>query len=233
MRIALDRVTVHHVGNEREPVLVIDAATGAADALVDHAATRATFAPAASVGSHYPGLLGTAPTAYIDGLVRDVLPLLSRHFGGQPLRPVRARGNFSLVTTDPGDLSVEQRAPHVDAADRLQFAAVHYLCAGDQGGTGFFRHNATGFETIDPDRLPAYDAARRVEEGRSGNGYPGQGDDPAFAPIAQCRAVRDRIVLYRAALLHSGLIARVPDHADDPRRGRLTGNLFLQCAVAA
>lgn len=232
MQIASDRSSVHPVGHEREPVVVIDAATGIAADLVDYAATRSAFAPATAVGSHYPGLLGPAPTAYVDALVRDLLPVIVARFGTPSLRPVRARGNFSLVTTDPAALSADQRAPHVDAADRLQFAAVHYLCDAGQGGTGFFRHCATGFETIDAARLPAYTAARDAEAAAQA-GYPGQGDDPAFTPIGNCRAVRDRIVLYRAALLHSGLIAGVPDHADDPRRGRLTGNLFLQCAVAA
>lgn len=235
MRIAMDRVSVRHIGEEGEPVVVIDSATGIADDLVDYAATRSRFLPAADVGSHYPGLLGPTPTVYVDALVRNLLPVIGARFGTGALRPVRARGNFSLVTTEPSALSPEQRVPHVDAADRLQFAAVHYLCGEGQDGTGFFRHLATGFETIDAVRLPAYIAARdaeaEVEDGR--NGYPGQDDDPAFTAIASCRAVRDRIVLYRAALLHSGLIARRPAFAADPRRGRLTGNLFVQCAVAA
>ncbi len=233
MRIAMERVRVHHVGDEGEPVVVIDAATGIADDLVDYAATRSRFAPAADVGSQYPGLLGPTPTAYVDTLVRDLLPVIAARFGTGALRPVRARGNFSLVTTDPAELSPDQCVPHVDAADRLQFAAVHYLCGEGQGGTGFFRHRATGFETIDAARLPAYSAARDREPADARGGYPGQGDDPAFAAIATCRAVHDRIVLYRAALLHSGLIAQLPDEAADPRRGRLTGNLFVQCAVAA
>jgi hypothetical protein len=42
----------------------------------------------------------------------------------------------------------------------------------------------------------------------------------------------DRLVVYRSSLFHSGLIRAVPKHAEDPRRGRLTGNLFLQCEVA-
>ncbi len=229
MTIAAVRMQVHHVGDEREPVVVIDAATGHAAALVEHAATRSAFAPAAHVGSGYPGLLGPAPTGYVDGLVRRMLPLIAAHFGTGVVRPVRARGNFSLVTTDPAALDVDQCAPHVDAADRMQFACVHYLCGPDHGGTAFFRHRATGYETIDPARLPAYAAAREGDP--VAWGYPGE--DAAFAVTATCRAVPDRIVLYRAALLHSGAIAAPPPHAADPRRGRLTGNLFVQCAGVA
>jgi hypothetical protein len=43
----------------------------------------------------------------------------------------------------------------------------------------------------------------------------------------------DRLVLYRANLLHSGRITHLSARAADPRMGRLTGNLFLQCKVAA
>jgi hypothetical protein len=228
-------ITVHHVGAEGEPVLVIDRATGEGAALVDYAATRTRFAPAASVNSLYPGVLAPAPTGYLDGMVRLLLGLIERHFGTGPLRPARARGNFSLVTMAPAVLDPLQRVPHVDTADRLQFATVHFLCGREHGGTGFFRHRATGFETIDAGRASLYrqtlDAELAHEDGRMH--YPGDPNDPLFERIGTCDAAFDRLILYRAALLHSGLIAAVPALADDPRHGRLTGNLFLQCAPAA
>jgi len=233
MTIEARHIAVHHPGDEREPVVVVDHATGMMADLVEHAATRSAFAPADRVGSGYPGLLGSAPTRYVDALVQIALPLIAAHFGTGPVRPVRARGNFSLVTADPAALAPDQRVPHVDTADRWQFACVHYLCGEAHGGTGFFRHRATGFETIDPARLPAFDAARTAEAERDAarQGYfPADGDE-AFAAIAACRARPDRIVLYRAALLHSGLVTVPPPHSADPRRGRLTGNLFLQCVA--
>jgi hypothetical protein len=142
-----------------EPVLVIDTVTGQAEHLIA-AASRSPFEPASAVGSGYPGLLGPAPHAYVDALVRFVLPLLQQHWPIGPIRPKRARGNFSLVTTPPEALSVEQRIPHVDAADPLQFAAVHYLCDAEHGGTGFFRHRSTGFATLDPARVEIFNRAR-------------------------------------------------------------------------
>lgn len=226
-----DRPThVLRVGGEGEPVVVVDAASGVRDALVE-AAARSPFEPAAGAGSGYPGLLGPAPTAYVRAMVDYALPLIQRHFGTGAVAPVRARGNFSLVATPPDRLLPEQRAPHADAADHMQFAVVHYLSPNNRDGTGFFRHEATGFETVGPDRLAAYNAARAregVPPPAAGPGYPTDAGG-AFREIGRVDAAPDRLVLYRAALLHSGLVSAVPTRAHDPRRGRLTGNLFLQC----
>ncbi len=225
-------ITVRHVGREREPVVVIDRATGQRDALVDFAATRSRFAPATEVGSAYPGLLGAAPTAYVDAMVRMVLPLIAAHFTGAPVQPTRARGNFSLVTLPPEALTPDQRVPHVDSADRLQFATVHFLSSDNGDGTRFFRHRATGFETIDAERLPAYRAALDAEIADVPAAY-AEGDHGPFEAIDAVDAAPDRLILYRAALLHSGAITALPAQAADPRRGRLTGNLFLQCRTLA
>ncbi|WP_198353736.1 DUF6445 family protein [Sphingomonas sp. MA1305] len=225
------QIAVMAVGEEREPVVVVDRATGWLDRLRD-AAASAAFAAADTIGSHYPGLLAPAPVAYLDGLVRFALPLIAAHFGTGAVMPARARGNFSLVTLPGEALSAEQRVPHVDAADRMQFAAVHYL-SDSPDGTGFFRHRATGYETIDPDRLPAYRAALDAElAALPAGGYMDE-DDARFVRTAAVAAKPDRLILYRAALLHSGLISRLPRDAADPRAGRLTGNLFLQCRTAA
>jgi len=211
--------------------VVIDRATGQMDALIAFAATQ-TFRPATEVGSGYPGLLGPAPTAYVDAMVRMVLPLIAEYFTGHPVAPARARGNFSLVTLPPEALSPDQRVPHVDSADRLQFATVHFLSRTHRDGTRFFRHRATGFETIDAERLPAYRAALDAEIGAVPAAY-ADGRDGPFEAIGEVEAAPDRLLLYRAALLHSGAISRIGAEAADPRRGRLTGNLFLQCRAAA
>jgi hypothetical protein len=224
-------IEILHVGEEREPVVVIDGASGDPAALIESAA-RVPFTAAARAGSGYPGLLGPAPVAYLDAMVRFVLPLIAAHFGTGPVVPARARGNFSLVTTPAEALSADQCVPHVDTADRLQFATVHFL-SDNADGTGFFRHRATGFETIDAGRLPAYRAA--LDRELAAPPAPGYriDSDARFERIGAVAARHDRLVLYRAALLHSGLISHLPDAAADPRRGRLTGNLFLQCRSGA
>lgn len=226
------RIEMRYVGNEGEPVVIVDAASGDPTGLID-VADRTGFAPAATVGSGYPGLLGPAPIPYLNGMVGFVLPLIARYFGTGAVMPARARGNFSLVTTPADQLTEDQRMPHVDTEDRLQFATVHFLSPDNGDGTGFFRHRATGFETIDAARVPTYRHALDAElPGQAGNGYR-TGSDALFDLIGAVEARLDRLVLYRASLLHSGLISRVGPDAADPRRGRLTGNLFLQCRTPA
>lgn len=225
------RITLRHVGQEQEPVVIVDDATGLLEPLRAVAA-GAAFQPAATVDSHYPGLLAPAPVAYLDGLVRFALSQIAAHFGTGPVVPARARGNFSLMTTPPADLSPDQRVPHVDAADRMQFAGVHYL-SDQPAGTGFFRHRATGYETIDADRLAVYRRHLDAELAALGPGGYVTGDHTHFTIIDAVEARPDRLILYRAALLHSGLIDAVPPHAEDPLQGRLTGNLFLQCRTTA
>ena len=38
----------------------------------------------------------------------------------------------------------------------------------------------------------------------------------------------DRLVIYRGALLHSGIIPNGMKFSADPRQGRLTANLFIR-----
>lgn len=224
-------VSLRHVGREREPVVVIDRATGQRDALVEFAATRSRFEPATKVGSFYPGLLGPAPTAYVEAMVRMVLPLIATHFTGVPVQPARARGNFSLVTLPPEALTPDQRVPHVDSADRLQFATVHFLSSANGDGTRFFRHRATGFETLDAARSPTY-VERLNAELRAGGAPDGYiaGSTPLFEQTAAVEARYNRAVVYRSALLHSGTIATGRELSDDPLRGRLTVTAFLMLA---
>jgi hypothetical protein len=212
-----------------ERVLVIDDATRQAEHLIA-AAARAPFEPAGDVGSGYPGLLGPVPRAYADALVAFVMPLLPRHFDTGPIRPARVRCNLSLATTPPDALNDLQTIPHADSANPLHFAAVHYLCDDHHGGTGFFRHRATGHAVLTPEHVDPFNAAVGKELARSSAKpcYPDE-THPHFALIGHCRARMDRLVIYRSSLFHSALIPRLPDDPADPRKRRLTGNLFLQC----
>ena len=53
-----------------------------------------------------------------------------------------------------------------------------------------------------------------------------QGSDAHYEQIGQIEGVADRLVLYRGALLHSGIITPRATLGADPRTGRLTANLF-------
>ncbi|WP_082516112.1 DUF6445 family protein [Sphingomonas sp. Leaf412] len=221
------RATTRIVGRDREPVVTIDGLSRDPAALVDEAAVAA-FAPAHGPAGGYPGLRAPAPLDYVGDVVRALTPAIVAAFAlPTGARPRHAECSFSLVTLPPHDLVPAQRAPHVDTTDAHQFALLHYLCDARFGGTAFFRHRATGFEAITPDRLAAYDAARAAEP--AGQGY-ATCDHAAFETIGAVDAAFDRLVVYRSRLLHSGVIPDPGALDADPRTGRLTANIFLTLA---
>lgn len=214
-----------HIGAEREPLLRIDDLLRDPQALIDYAASETAFAPAYGPEGGYPGIRAPAPLDYVEAVARAVDPLLRDAFGlGAEVRLGCAECNFSLVTLLPDALVPAQRVPHVDTTNPLQFAFLHYLCGPEQGGTGFYRHRATGYETLTPERLPHYEAIRAEEA--AGQGYIA-GDTVHFAQTDAVEAARNRLVVYRSRILHSGRIAEGATLSSDPRKGRLTANIFV------
>src|SRR5690606_25695051 len=117
-----------------------------------------------------------------------------------------------------------QRIPHFDSLEREGLATVHYLFRGNLGGTAFYRHRKTGFESIDASRRDAY--FRSLESENDGPNMPGpgyiNGDTPLYEQIAKQEGVFNRMLVYPRNILHSGCIDRnfVPD--PNPRTGRLS-----------
>jgi Family of unknown function (DUF6445) len=107
---------------------------------------------------------------------------------------------------------------------------LHYLCQPGDGGTAFYRHRTTGFETISASRLPDYSEFLEAEIARCGApqaDYP-RGDTPLFEQTYRVTAAFNRLVIYRGWTLHSGQIPDGHPLPADPRTGRLTINTFLQ-----
>ena len=138
-------------------------------------------------------------------------------------------GFFALATTPVREAQPIQKIPHHDSPDPERLAMVHYLCRGDHGGTGFFRHKATGFESVGPDRHAAYvDIAHAQLAARGVGAAAYAGADMAdYELIGQADCVFNRLILYRNHVLHSALLG--PEAAGaDPGRGRLTANGFIE-----
>jgi len=217
-----DHVTQCRIGDEEQPVVVVDGFAPDAAALRD-AALAACFGPA---GEHYPGVRAPLPAGYMDACLPRIAQAMGRSFGRlRRLRVIDA--SFSIVATAPGALQPRQRLPHVDAYGAERIALVHYL-GPEPHGTAFYRHRATGYETVDATRAPAYFAA--VDRELCGEAPPSgyiAGDTAAFACTARFDARFDRALLYRSYALHSGAIPPDADLSADPARGRLTVTAFL------
>lgn len=216
---------VHHFGREREPVVQIDGFSGRAAELLS-AGRSARYGPG---GASYPGIRSWADPAYLD-LRRDLMfAVMSRVFGFR--QGIRCDAStFSLVTLPESELAPLQRIPHYDHAGGEIVAVMHYLLGPESGGTAFYRHRRTGFETITPGREAAYNAGLAEDEREFGMPPPAyhHGDTDRYELIGEIAAAPDRLIMYRGRLLHSGVI---PDPAlldSDPARGRLTINMFLE-----
>ena len=224
------RVTVHCIGQESEPVAVIE------HFAPDPAALRAAAIAARfdGAGQHYPGIRAAVPSSYLAEVRALLGPVFREVFGvSEAVSVLDVR--FSIVTTPPAALSLEQRLPHVDALDTGQLALVHYLGCGDESadgegdGTAFYRHRSTGFETIDQGRSARYFAALNADLRRHGMPPPAylHGDTPVFERIGHFAGRYNRALVYRGRLLHCGAIS--PDAAlpADAATGRVTVTGFF------
>lgn len=217
-------ITVHRIGREGEPVVVIDGFHPDPEQLRS-AAAGASFGGA---GEHYPGIRAPVPTDYLPA-IRPALGAVFREVFGVAEAVSILDVRFAIVTALAADLTVEQRLPHVDALEPGRLALVHFLASEDQGGTAFYRHRATGFETIDEARSTAYFEALNGDLRMLGPPPPGylSGDTAMFERIACFAGTPNRALVYRGRLLHCGDIAPDQPLWSDPTKGRLTVTGFF------
>jgi len=215
-------IAARRIGAERQPIAIVDNFHPDPDAL-RAAALVARFEPGRN---HYPGVRAALPSSYFAQVRPALLPVLREVFG-QPRGVELLDASFSIVTTPPDQLTAQQRLPHVDAVQPRRIALVHYLTPEGGDGTAFFRHRATGFETIDAVRSTPYLAALNAElSTEPAAAYP-YGETTLFDRIAHIEAQYNRAVIYRSAQLHSGAIAPDAPLDADPAKGRLTATAFL------
>ena len=226
MRNSGPAIATRLIGREGRKLISVDDFAPDPDAL-RAAAAAAVFEPGRH---HYPGIRAPLPPAYL----ADQLPVVAAALGeawGRAVRVDVIDASFSIVTVRPAALTVRQRLPHADAFEGGRVALIHYLSRG-AGGTAFFRHRATGFESIDEHRAPIYQSQLEAEL-RHGGPPPARyvgADDLLFERHTLAEARYNRAYLYPSALLHSGAIPRAAALSSDPAAGRLTVTAFLSVA---
>ncbi|MEH3039142.1 MAG: DUF6445 family protein [Sphingomonas paucimobilis] len=219
-------IVARRIGAERQPIAIVDHFHPDPRGLRNFA-VAAGFEPAQR---QYPGVRAELPDDYFRA-VRPALSQVLTHVFGHRGGVALLDASFSIVTVPPERLSILQRLPHFDAVEQDRIALVHYLGTDDSGGTAFYRHRATGFETIDATRAPAYlDAVTsEVRQTPPPPAYIGE-STAAFEQMSAVDARCNRAVIYRSTLLHSGLIPPGVLPSADPGRGRLTVTAFLSLA---
>lgn len=215
---------VERIGNEGQPVAIIDNFAPDPDRL----RRDAHGLDYREINANYPGVRAAVPQTYFDGLAPVITAVITNVFDhGQ--RADFSAAYYSIATTPPAMLTLQQRIPHIDGLEPNQLAIVHFLCHDDQGGTAFYRHRSTGFETVTADRHPAYIAALGAEFARAGEPEPAyiDGDTPLFKRIATMEPRYNRAIIYRSSLLHCAMLDNARGYSTDIDRGRLTVASFV------
>lgn len=212
-----------------ESVVFIDDFLQDPQALVE-AACHSVFEPAAPRAKRkgYPGRRATAPAAYTQALTELLDPLIKVNFRVPEHLGIKVGlSAFSLTTTRPEDLGPLQRTPHFDASTPHCMAALLYLCDKTHGGTGFYRHHATGWQRITAENRERYldvyhdEVNRHVAPARYFDRSDGQ-----FTFLGMVPARFNRLVVYPGSLLHTACVDPGRSLSSDPRQGRLTVNTF-------
>lgn len=216
------------IGAEQTPVILIDNAINNIQDLIDFACKNNQFSTGQRTA--YPGIRCALPEQFSAVVIEKLLPVIRHTYNlSATAIPKQYYGLYSLVTTAEQDLKVLQRVPHCDSRDASYFAIMCYLNAAPHGGTGFYRHNPTGYERITNERFSHYVAM--AESFMAQHGLPSanyyRANDGHFSLVGNVDYQPNRLMVYPGNLLHSGLIDPVMDISSDPRSGRLTANIFV------
>lgn len=216
---------VFRMGPEAEPLVIVENLFANVQSLVDWAARDDGWGPA---GAAYPGIRRPTPDDYLQNVFHALRRILGQIFEFGEEQRFRLDSSFAMVTHVPEELRHNQRVPHVDRTGPLDLAMVHYLCDGSFGGTNFFAHRSTGWQRITAEREQAYNKQLNSEMNEQilPNGFPAP-DHPLYDHLATVEAAFNRLVVYRAGILHSPAIERFSRYSADPRKGRLTVTSFL------
>ncbi len=222
--VTLPQIQIARFGEEGQLVVVID------DFVPDIAAIRAEARASVfrALRGHYPGIRAAVPETTVKQFLAPIEALIVETFG-LSAAPALIESFYSIVTTPPEHLTPIQRLPHFDGLEAERIAMVHFLSEDDQGGTAFYRHRSTGFETITASRHRAYDAALHRDVATHGLPPPAYiaGDTAIFAQIGRVPARPNRVLIYRSHLLHCSDLTDAASLSPDPHLGRLTVNTFL------
>lgn len=221
---------LRRIGKESSPVVVIDEFSGRLDEILTLAEAMAPY-PSIK-GNYYPGLRRIIEPAdeandYVERTCKDAGQFIAGAFDVDGFNLLEA--SFSMVTTEPSQLSSPQRAPHFDSPDPKYYALLHYLRVPDATGTAFYRQRSTGIERVTEANIERFitTAEREAALLAPDSGYI-SGSDQFFEQISAVEAVPDRLLIYQGSLLHSGIIPPTMSFSADPRSGRLTANLFVR-----
>lgn len=223
------KISKQYFGKEQAPILVIDNFVAESEALL----TAAKESKFIQNSPFYPGPRAETPDSYQELILNTFTEQLVDFFELPTSNFTFSACHFSIIATPPNQLKLLQRIPHFDSLDQHGLAAVHYLFKEDLGGTSFYRHKVTGFESINEERKIEYFRSLESENDgpnlpKSADGYI-NGDTALFERISEQPAKFNRIIIYRRNSLHSGSIPKHYLSNGTSPTPRLTISSFIDC----
>jgi hypothetical protein len=176
----------------------------------------------------YPGIRAEAPANYSYTITDFLEPLIKSHFGvPEQLALRKSICAFSLTSMAAEELGPLQRTPHFDASTPHHMAVLLYLCNERHGGTGFYRHKATGIQQITENNREHYLDVYYEEINAK---HPAQryfdDSNEHFEFLGMIPAKYNRLVVYPGSLLHTACINPAISINTNAMTGRLTLNTF-------
>lgn len=183
----------------------------------------------AKITPQYPGVRAPLENGIAESWLSELGPMLAEHFDPEVKRWAM-QAWYSIVTTPAEQLLPLQCFPHVDGTDPRQLAMMLYLHETDHGGTGFFRHLSTGYESLNDKTFPDYRDALQADVQKTGLPAPAYPTDgaPHFERVFASEGAFNQAIFYRGNILHSGVIEPGAELSSDPMKGRLTINAFFR-----
>lgn len=217
------------IGQEKTPVIIIDDYALCLKQTINYAIEHSKFE--ADKDTYYPGIRSPLPRDYVIACLKPLMQGLYKIYSiPENLQPNPKDNCFSLITTEPENLSLLQTLPHFDTYNPYFFAVLHYLDKGAHGGTGIFRHIPTHYERISEERSGHYLSAAEDFLAKSKMlplGYCVTSSDH-YELFHQIEYRPNRLVIYPGNLLHSTLVNIDTDLSSNPEEGRLTANMFIE-----
>ncbi len=220
------KISFSRIGYEEQPLLVIDDLLLNPDELVEMAASSKWSMPNET---YYPGINAQLPEAYSKTVIEGLREHIARAFNIPKNQKLIVNGFWGLTTLPLEEFDPWQKIPHYDRAELDHLAMVHYMNKDQKGGTGFFRHLPTGFESISPNRVQEYRdyVTNWIENGGDKllKNYAGN-ETPDFELFHSVPFKYNRIAIYPSYVLHCALYD-ASNQDGNPLTGRLTANNFI------
>lgn len=219
---------VELIGRQKTPVIIIDNYAEDLSPVVEYAYSESDFQP--DTQTYYPGVRSKLPKEYVVACLKPIMQgLYSVYQIPKELKPTPKSNYFSLITTQPDELTLVQSIPHIDTPKPYFFAVLHYLHDARHGGTGFFRHNPTGLERINAHQeVDYFEAANRfLHDYQKPTGFCNT-SSAHYQLYHQVDYTVNRLVIYPGNLLHSVIVDVERDISAKPSNGRLTANMFIE-----